>query len=239
MAEVTQGICKIPIRLRVRRFEPREGDVINRRYCENGIVKEQYLQPYCLANVEETANEFKAYLNDNAFDGLEEAAKGSDELVRVTFRMIANECRATDSGDAKTTELRKFLRSFVRMWFALRHESSVGWLCGEETLGSQAGEGDTPGPAIPRMIVAQFDSIRHEKVFKVLVPSMLKRMEEYLWSQKGEAWFVVYLASFLLLHQVSKCSADRARWARDNACDAMPLVGYPLLFVWMCRCVLM
>lgn len=229
--EVTQGICKVPIRLRVRRFEPQEGDVINRKYSENGVVKEQSLQPYCLASVEETANEFKTYVNDNAFDSLEEAAKNSDELVKATFRMIAKECRAVDDGESeRANSLREFLRKFVRMWFALRHESSVGWICGAETLGSQPGEAPGPGPAIPRMIVAQFDSIRHEKIFKVMVPRVLKETEALLCSQKEDALFTVYLASFLLLHQVSKCSSDRARWARDNATEAMPLVRYrPLL----------
>lgn len=219
--EVTQGICQIPIRLRVRRFEPQEGDVIHRKYSENGIVKEQYLQPYCLADVEQTTNDFIAYINNNAFDSLEFAAQDSDELVKATFRMIAKECRAVDDGkDEKAAELHEFLGKFVRMWFALRHESSAGWICGAETLGSQ---GVGRRPAIPRMIVAQFDSIRHEKVFKVLVPPVLKKMEEFLCSQKPHAWFTVYLASFLLLHQISKCSADRARWARDNASEAMPL----------------
>lgn len=93
VVEMTQGLCRMPVNLRVRRFHPRKGDVINRRYIENGVSKEQELQPYCLADVEKTAKEFAKYIDDNALDGLEEAVKNSDDIVKQTFCMIARECR--------------------------------------------------------------------------------------------------------------------------------------------------
>lgn len=93
---MTQGLCKMPVTLRVRRFNPRDGDEINRLWRDRtGTLKEQLLQPFCLADVEKTAKQFKKYIEENALDGLEEAAKGSDDIVRETFRMIANECRGT------------------------------------------------------------------------------------------------------------------------------------------------
>jgi len=113
----------------------------------------------------------------------------------------------------------------VRMWFALRHESSSEWLCKEGTSGWQAGK--TAGPTVPGMIVAQLESIRHERMLKDLVPAVLERLENYLVSRNGQTWFTVYLSCFLILHQVSYSTSSRARWARDNRSANMPLVsGY-------------
>ena len=95
--EVTSRLCKTPMQLRVRRFQLREGDITIRRCSENEDVKEQKLQPYCLADIDEAAAEFESYIYENTVDGLYEAAKGSDELVKATFYMIAMECRATNT----------------------------------------------------------------------------------------------------------------------------------------------
>lgn len=86
------------------------------------------------------------------------------------------------------------------------------------------------------MIVAQFDSIRHERIYKDLEPLVLKRIETYICSCNMDAWFAVYLASFLLLHQVSKSSQDRRRWAgaRANNSQTTRAVSYnPSLSLFM------
>ncbi|KAM7184749.1 hypothetical protein V8F20_012082 [Naviculisporaceae sp. PSN 640] len=238
MIEMTQGLCKMPVTLRVRRFKPRDGDEINRWWHdESGALREQSLQPFCLADVEKTAKQFKKYIDENALDGLEEAARYSDDIVKGTFRMIANECRGiADPGKSRSKktpkevadqlEMRQFLCMVVKLWFAMRHETGTAWLCGPETLvapGVLMAPGEKPG--VPRMIVAQFDSIRHERIYKDLEPRVLKKIESYICSCNMNAWFVVYLASFLLLHQVSKSSEDRRRWAADRANTSLVLQG--------------
>lgn len=86
--EMVQGLSLTPVTLRVRRFIPRDGDVLVRRWVDNGVSKSQELPPYALADAQQTANEFRDYLRDHAVDGLKEAVKESDDLIRQTYDMV-------------------------------------------------------------------------------------------------------------------------------------------------------
>jgi hypothetical protein len=74
------------------------------------------------------------------------------------------------------------------------------------------------------MIVAQFDSIRHERIYKKLVPDVLRSFQSFLTSCNREAWFTVFLGTFLLLHQVACTSQDRYRYTKQN-CEGKPRVS--------------
>jgi hypothetical protein len=91
---ITQGLCRHPMRLRVRRFNPLKTDVTYRRYMDDGIPKTQDTGAFCLADVEETARGFRQYIDRNALEGLERATKSSDGIVREMFKMIASHCRS-------------------------------------------------------------------------------------------------------------------------------------------------
>ncbi|KXX81455.1 hypothetical protein MMYC01_201763 [Madurella mycetomatis] len=229
---VDHGLCANPVRLRVRRFEPKEGDVLCRRYVDNGVPKEQYIPPFCLADSEKTARQFKEYIYHNALAGLAEAVKTSDDIVKDIFAMIAKHCSSLpDPVKVEGAESRKeakknpdqkeFLEKTVTLWFAIRHGTGSAWLCGEELLGmSPHSEPNAPLPgrvSVPRMIVAQFDSIRHERIYKKLAPWVFRTLETFLTSCNKEAWFTVFLATFLLLHQTACTCADRYRYTQQNA----------------------
>jgi len=88
--DISLGLSPTPMTLRVRKFRPRDGDVLKRRWVDNGVSKEQELPPYALADAHKTAIDFKKYLRDHAFDGLTEAVKDSDDLIRRTYNMVLN-----------------------------------------------------------------------------------------------------------------------------------------------------
>jgi hypothetical protein len=90
--EMTQGLCRQPVRLRLRRFTPRETDIVHRRYIDGGRPRRQDAGAFCLDDVEETAREFSDYIDRNAFEGLTEAVKNSDPIVKDVFEMIAKRC---------------------------------------------------------------------------------------------------------------------------------------------------
>lgn len=68
---------------------------------------------------------------------------------------------------------------------------------------------------LPRMIVAQFDSIQNERILPRQLKKVLRGLEDYLSSCKGE-WFSMYLAVFMFLHEISVASRDRHRWAHEH-----------------------
>ena len=68
----------------------------------------------------------------------------------------------------------------------------------------------------PRMIVAQFESIYHERVLKTLVPGVLKALEKLFYDNNPNDWFTIYCITFMLLHHVPVASADRRRYAKQH-----------------------
>jgi hypothetical protein len=83
-----QGFTQQPIVVKVWRFKPKDGDVTYKRWEYNGVPKQVELEPYCLANIEATADYFRKYLIETAFQGLQEASHTSGPLVQETYRMV-------------------------------------------------------------------------------------------------------------------------------------------------------
>ncbi|KAL2162886.1 hypothetical protein VTH06DRAFT_6722 [Thermothelomyces fergusii] len=197
---ISQGLCHHPMRLRVRRFKPRETDKTHWCYLENGVPVAQDTGAFCLADVEQTAAEFGAYVKFYALEGLRTVGEESDELSSAQDgdnRGVTNARKHPDQKD--------FLIKIVRLWFAIRHGTGSAWLDGDENLGLSPGFGPSNPHRgkilVSRMIVAQFDSIRHECIYKKLAPEVLRAFDTFLASSNKEAWFTVFLATFLLLHQ--------------------------------------
>ncbi len=90
--EIAQGLCHDPLRIQVRRFEERDTDVLNRKYIRDGIPKVQRLEPFCLADAKKAATELEGYIHRNALEGLTQAVKDSDDIVKQMFAMIARQC---------------------------------------------------------------------------------------------------------------------------------------------------
>ncbi|KAK0652845.1 hypothetical protein B0T16DRAFT_323471 [Cercophora newfieldiana] len=229
---MTSGLVRTPVRLEIRLFHPNSTDLLDRHYLHNGVPKKVKLPPFCLVDIKKTSEEFADYINAHAFDGLLEAVKGQNIIIRETFKMIAKQCNALPEnvtakgkGGQNTQEPNKqkeLLRAAVRLWFSIRHGIGSSTLCGERPQGMEPihdpdsyFEGEVPG--IPRMIVAQFDSIRHERIYKDLAPHVLRLLEGVFTMKNMEAWFTGYLVTFLFLDLVSSASEDRRRWARDNS----------------------
>jgi hypothetical protein len=110
---------------------------------------------------------------------------------------------------------------------SLGHGTDSAWLCGRENLGLSPGSGRNHPLrgriSVPRMVVAQFDSIRCERIYKKLVPEVLRSLDALLTSNNKKAWFTVFLATFLLLHQVAWTSRDRRRYTAQNRVGKRPV----------------
>lgn len=70
--------------------------------------------------------------------------------------------------------------------------------------------------SLPRMIVAQFDSINHTRVLVKYGRLVLHGLEGYIFRNQGRWWWTIYLCVFILLREASFISADRYRHARNN-----------------------
>jgi hypothetical protein len=103
----------------------------------------------------------------------------------------------------------------------LGHTTGSSWLCGKELLGMKPETRDETYPlfgrvSVPRMILAQFDSINAHLLHKY-GKRVLSELENFM--SRGQAssmWYTVYLCMFILLREASWMSEDRYRHARNN-----------------------
>lgn len=70
--------------------------------------------------------------------------------------------------------------------------------------------------SVPRMILAQFDSINHTKLLSKYGHKVLRDLETFIFHNQSSFWWPIYLCVFILLHEASVISADRYRHARNN-----------------------
>lgn len=95
------------------------------------------------------------------------------------------------------------------------------WIYGDQTLGMQAETEDISYPlynkvSLPRMILAQIDSINYTKLLSVHGKAVTKHLE-FLYMQNQQClWYTLYIVTFILLREASHQSLDRYRHAREN-----------------------
>lgn len=85
------------------------------------------------------------------------------------------------------------------------------------------------------MIVAQFDSIRHERIYKEFCPKVLRTYESHLTSGNRDTWFTLYLVTFLFLTLVGSASRDRLRHAKQVAGDETQVCPIAPLYLCLIR----
>jgi hypothetical protein len=89
--QITQGICNTPQTLSVRKFKPKHGDVLYRRWDHNGRIQKHVLPAYALANVNQAADNFQAYISRHAVESLSLAVQDSADIVKRTYSMVVDQ----------------------------------------------------------------------------------------------------------------------------------------------------
>ncbi|KAH0493435.1 hypothetical protein TgHK011_000104 [Trichoderma gracile] len=228
----TLGICKEPITVEVVAFQPQSGDVTARFWMvpdgELGVRKKKDLAHYCLASIHKTATYFEEYIKEHAVDVMKMERAGGKfdprDVLERTYDYIIKRYQDLSSRFAVTgneeREL-KFLGNMIILWFAMRHSTGSSWLLGEELLGMKPETRDDTYPlfgkvSVPRMILAQFDSINHTKLLSKYGKLVLSELESLMSRSQPQHFFLVYACMFMLLREASWISEDRYRHARNN-----------------------
>ncbi|KID91687.1 tetratricopeptide repeat domain containing protein [Metarhizium guizhouense ARSEF 977] len=241
--QITLGICDTPIEVKVVRFRAAASDVVARfwtvREGERGdeIKKKKDLEPFCLVDIWATATYFEKYVVDNAIATivkhytphkmLQNTPAGQDVINRtyiaaVQYYLSLEEKDEVMSPSGKVANPQKrLLGNLFIFWHANQHTAGSAYICGKETLNMKPELKDETYPlfgkvSVPRMILAQFDSINHRKLLQRYGQKVLRDLEAFIFRNQSVLWWPIYLTVFILLHEASKMSADRYRHARNN-----------------------
>ncbi len=73
--------------------------------------------------------------------------------------------------------------------------------------------------SVPRMISAQFNNIGYCTILRPMRKVLLEELWGMMASKNPHHFFTIYLAVFMLLHEISAITKDRRRWADDNGLE--------------------
>lgn len=228
----TLGICEEPITVEVVAFQPQSGDVTARYWMvpdgELGVRKKKDLAHYCLFSIQKTADYFEEYIKKHAVNvmKLERAGGKGDprDILERTYDYIIKRYQDLSARFELTGNEEKefkFLGHMIILWFAMRHSTGSSWLLGQELLGMKPETRDDTYPlfgkvSVPRMILAQFDSINHTRLLSKYGKLVLNELESIMSRNQPQHFFLVYACMFMLLREASWISEDRYRHARNN-----------------------
>lgn len=206
-----------PIRLEVHRFRPREGDVLHRRWkTRDNLPMTTEMTPFALSDINKTAAELGDFISEHVFEAMRVAVRESDVIVRETYDVAIKYFQSLKPGDERHT----FLSHLFRLWFAMRLTTGSAYISGPDKL-DMVPETRPDYPlgdriSLPRMITAQFDSILTTKFLKPGTAQVTRFLEKSLKQNSAKNFFVLYVAIFIILHEISVATKDRGRYARDN-----------------------
>ncbi|KAK3331053.1 hypothetical protein B0H66DRAFT_613055 [Apodospora peruviana] len=224
--DITLGICEEPVALKVCKFTPQDGKVLVRTWLEGSVDKD--MPPYALADMRSTACWFREYVTRNCLQpttlGL--ALQNSDPLIQETYKAAIQHYYRLQSFQVTVNSPRAiFLHNLFKLWFANRHMVGSSWICGKEILEIDPGSEVEQHPLskrvrTPRLVVAQFDNVNILEILTPLRVDVLHQLEDMLGRNNIQDWFTVYVAVFILLHEVSVSSKDRAEDAIANSAES-------------------
>ncbi|KAM7220078.1 hypothetical protein V8F06_004592 [Rhypophila decipiens] len=230
---ITFGIGKEPITLEVSEPKSRAGESPEKGSGEDGAAKlRKELPSFDLVDSKWTAEWIHAYIERHAFEQetLDLVLQDSHPLIQETYREALLHCQrltASDESHKEKHEREKFMRDLIKFWFAMRHTIGSSWVCekeasgigtGTQTPASGVGKLLTPGP-----IAAQFHSLVSEHILNGqsgLRTAVLHQLEIMLARNKPADWYTVYLAVFILLHEISVTTKDQNDDSMARLCNA-------------------
>ncbi|RFN54766.1 hypothetical protein FIE12Z_940 [Fusarium flagelliforme] len=246
--EVSQDLCKKPIRLKVVQFIPQDGDVTARYWTEcfmgQATLKKKELATYCLESIFSAAGSVRKYTVENAIPAFvhmiqKETKSGceSDPIRRTYYTAVGRymalnrEKRSGNTLSSDDNREAEILGNLFLLWCAIQHTVGSLYIQGDETLGMMPETQDKSYPlygkiAAPRMLVAQFDNLVYNAVLETYREKLLRDLDWLFSQDKRRWWFTIYVIVFILLREVSRMTADRYRHARENF-GTMPRYSIP------------
>ncbi|KAI1329626.1 hypothetical protein F5Y16DRAFT_91178 [Xylariaceae sp. FL0255] len=215
--KLTEGYIQATVNLRVRQFIPVKDDKLRRTWVVNGVTREVEIPAYAIVNLEEAKGIYSNYINHNIADFCRSALSGKDKLLVGTYSMAIRIVR-----DAKADPKEKeALKKALQLWMAVRMTTRSTVIVGEETLGmrhdimdeTSSLQGKIP---LPPVMGAQIELVLIHQIQSTLRREILEHLQSMTQANKQQTWFVTYLITFILLHNVALLCHHDAGYAKKH-----------------------
>jgi hypothetical protein len=215
---VTEGYTNQSVRLLVRRFQPQDGDRLERSWVSNGVKKSVPIPPYAIVDMDAARGAFDDYIKSGLVECCKRLLGPKEELLWQTYA-LAMKVMGDDATHEKEREL---LRSTLNLWMSIRLTTKSFEIVGSDTLGMTHDlikddgnplHGKIP---LPPVMGAQIDSVLIHEVQPSLRRKTLEELQKMTQDKKQKTWLTTYLVTFILLHNIALITRHDAEYAKKH-----------------------
>lgn len=216
--QVTEGYTGKFVELRVRRFQPQEGDRVDRSWVSDGVKKSVTIPPFAIVDMESAKSAFDDYIKKGLVDCCKRLLGPREKLLWRTYSLAMK-----IMGDASThPKERELLSCTLDLWMSIRLTTKSFEIVGDETLGmSHDLINDQTNPLhgkipLPPVMGAQIDSVLIHQVQHNLRRKTLEELQKMTQEKKQKTWLTTYLVTFILLHNLALITKHDAEYASKH-----------------------
>lgn len=215
---VTEGYTGRSVGLRVRRFQPQEGDRLDRSWVSGGVKKSVKIPPFAIVDMESTKTAFDDYIKDGLIDCCKRLLGPREKLLWQTYALAIK----LMGHDSTHESEKKLLVSTLDLWMSVRLTTKSFEIVGNDTLGMPhdliQDEGNPLHGKIPLPPVmgAQIDSVLIHQIQPHLRRRTLEELQKMTQDKKQKTWLTTYLVTFILLHNIALITRHDAEYARKH-----------------------
>ncbi|KAL2884851.1 hypothetical protein HOO65_090146 [Ceratocystis lukuohia] len=214
---LADGHTNIPIKLIVRRFFPKDGDKMKRTWVtSNGELRSVDVTPFAISDPKAAYEELDKHLSKMTYECMQKVVRPLGEVMFKTYSLAPDAIQDSQvSYDEK-----KLLGHTLKLWMSIRLTTTSQHVVGEDTLDMQSISDDTSPlygkvPVSP-VLGAQLDTLLIDRIQYRLRNDVLKLLQKMIQRNKKQEWFSLYLAIFIILHNIALIIAHDARYARKH-----------------------
>ena len=208
----------IVVKLRVRRFVPQVGDKLQRTWDHQGVRHSVDIPPYALIELEKGSQEYSENLMSERSLGVmfKQLLGPPDGLIFKTYQWAC-----ITIGGSPLAEERELFELTFKLWMAVRLSTTSGFIVGQETLGMSRTILDETSPdhgriPMPPVLGAQLDVVLIHRIVGQLKQKVMARLGAIVEKRDPKQWAVIYLVSFILLHNAALITAHDAKYAEKH-----------------------
>ncbi|CAG8961672.1 hypothetical protein HYFRA_00006209 [Hymenoscyphus fraxineus] len=219
---VTQDYGPTTLTFTVREFIPLEGDMLERQWSDNGVIKSVPIPHYAIVDMAEALQVHREFIVNQGAQFFKSILDFNDRLLWDTYDTAI---WFSNEATARSVEERELLQMVLQLWVAIRMTTRSLRITGTETLNmpsdlmdaSSGMQGKLP---IPPVMGAQMQMILCHKLQAPWRSKILTRLQKLTLEQRPEHWFCIYLCTFILLHNCSLLTIHDIGYARKHGLKA-------------------
>ncbi|KAJ3544754.1 hypothetical protein NM208_g2887 [Fusarium decemcellulare] len=202
--EISLDILHAPSQIKVRKFIPLPGDLLDETWVKDGETIVYRLPTYAIANMNEAADSIAQMVEREASNYLWNTV-GSLERDSLIWETYLAAFRRANT--APSLEEQILLFNTLRLWIHCRIGSHAEHIVGDDKLGAKPID-DPTSPynrtiPIPPVLEAQLQCIYFTQFLRPLSKKVLRSLMTLLESKQRKYWYTIYLVLFMMLHSCS------------------------------------